>query len=199
MEQKTPEWFDIRKGKITASNMSAVLAKGRGGGESKTRKTYMLNLLAERLSGMPQETYCDAAMRWGTEQEPFARDAYEASTLSVVEQVGFVEVDDMLGMSPDGLIDVNGGLEIKCGNTTTHIRWLLENRVPPEHIQQIQSSIWMSNREWWDFCSFDPRLPQRPIFIKRAYRDEKKIVEIEANVQQFIEEMLELEKLIKKG
>jgi len=190
MPQRSDEWSAVKCGKISASNMSDVLAKGQG----KTRRAYMMRLLAERISGIPQENYQNSAMLWGVENEPLAKEAYEASTLNVTEQVGFIEVDAFLGCSPDGLIGDDGGVEIKCPNTSTHLEYILAGKVPPEYICQIQSTLWMTGRVWWDFVSFDPRIPdKRRLFVVRAERDEAKIQEIEIGVKLFIEEMLELD------
>ena len=194
MEQGTPEWHAVKCGKVSASNISCVMAKGRGNAESKTRKSYLMRLLAERISGLPQDTYTNGAMQWGIETEPQARAAYEFETLNAVEQVGFVEVDAYVGCSPDGLIDADGGVEIKCPNTTTHLQYLLDGTMPAEYVCQIQSTLWMTGRQWWDFVSFDPRIPNsKCLFVVRVERDEAKIKEIAIGVEIFIEELKELE------
>lgn len=197
--QRSPEWYAVKCGKIGASSMSDVLAKGRGNSESKTRKGYMVRLLAERLSGMPQETYCNSAMQWGIDTEPQAKEAYEADTLTAIQEVGFIELSDFVGCSPDGLVGDDGLVEIKCPNTTTHIQYLLDNRMPPEYIDQVQTQLWVCNRVWCDFVSFDPRLTVRPYWTIRVERDEDKIKEIKIGTELFISEMFELEERIKKG
>lgn len=194
MQQGTPEWFAVKCGKISASNMSAVLAKGQG----KTRGAYMMKVLAERLSGVPQESYTNAAMQWGIDTEPMAREAYEAATLNVVQQVGFIECSEILGCSPDGLIGDDGGVEIKCPNTATHLQYILDGKLPSEYACQIQSTLWMTGRKWWDFVSFDPRIQGKSrLFHIRVERDEAKINEIEIGVELFIQELKELEAKIK--
>ena len=199
MEQRTDEWYTVKCGKIGASSMSDVMAKGRGNSESKTRRAYMVRLIAERLSGQPQETYQNAAMQWGIDTEPQAREAYEADTLNVVEQVGFVEASEFLGCSPDGLVGDDGILEIKCPNTTTHIEYLLSDRLPPEYVNQVQSQLWITGRKKCYFVSYDPRLTVRPYFCVVVERDETKIKEIAIETEIFISELLELEAKIKKG
>lgn len=195
MEQRSPEWYAIKCGKISASSMSAVLAKGQG----KARKAYMLKLLAERLSGIPQNTYCNSSMEWGIEIEPQARQAYEEATLTVTETVGFVEANEFLGCSPDSLINSNGGLEIKCPDSSTHIQYILANKAVTEYNCQVQSNLWITEREWWDFVSFDPRIISRPFWKIRVYRDEQYINTIKEEVKVFIDEMLKLESQIKGG
>lgn len=193
MQQGTPEWYAAKCGRISASNMDAVLAKGQG----KTRKAYLMRLLAERLSGIPQETYQNGAMQWGIETELLAREFYELDTLTAVEQVGFIEVNEYLGCSPDGLIGDDGGVEFKCPLTSTHIQYLLDGGMPAEYKKQIQSSLWMTGRKWWDFVSFDPRLPLKSrLFCVRVERDEKLIKEIQIEVELFVEELKELERKI---
>ena len=153
--QKSPEWRQVRCGKIGASDISDVLAKGQG----KTRKTLMLRVLAERLSGIPQETYCNSAMDWGTEHEPFARNMYEMETSCSVKQVGFVEWDEYAGCSPDGLVGDDGLVEIKCPNTSTHLSYILANKMPATYVNQVQAQMWVAERKWCDFVSYDPRVP----------------------------------------
>jgi len=196
IEQRTPEWFAVRLGKVTSSCMADVLAKGRGNQPSKTRHNYMVRLIAERLSGQPQPTYCNGAMEWGIQTEPAAREAYEADTMTVVQQVGFVELNEYVGCSPDGFVGDDGLIEIKCGNTTTHLNWILENRMPPEYINQVQSQLFITGRKYCHFISFDPRLTVRPYWMIEVKRDENKITEIKEGVEKFTAEMLELEKKI---
>ena len=156
----------------------------------------MLNLIAERLSGISQNGYVNAAMEWGIENEPHARNAYEMETGNLVTEIGFVELNEYVGCSPDGLIGDDGMVEIKCPNTSTHIEYILDGRVPPEYVLQIQTQLWVANRHWNDFVSFDPRVPCRSLFIVRAERDESKIAEIQDAVDVFVKEMNELERQI---
>jgi putative phage-type endonuclease len=195
--QRSPEWRKIRCGKIGASDMSAVLAKGKSGGESKTRKTLMFRVLAERLSGIPQETYCNSAMKWGTEHEPYARNLYEMEMSCSVKQVGFVEWDEYAGCSPDGFVGEDGLVEIKCPNTSTHLSYILANRMPPEYFIQVQSQMWITERRWCDFVSYDPRIPCKAFWMIRVERDMKKIIKIQDNVMWFIDELKEFEKQIR--
>ena len=195
MEQGSPEWFAVKCGKVSASNISSVMAKGKG----ITRKNYMMRLLAERLSGIPQETYTNGAMQWGIDTEPLAREAFEADNLEVVEQVGFIEINDYLGCSPDGLIGDDCGVEIKCPNTATHLGYILDNKPVADYRDQIQGTLWMTGRKSWYLVSFDPRVPSRPLWQIRIERDEKRIKEIADEVEIFTSEMLELIEKIKKG
>lgn len=193
-EQGSEEWLAARAGVVTASNFSKVLASGRGGGESKIRRGYMVQLLAERLTGLPQETFTNAAMQWGTEHEPQARALYELLTDEEVIQVGLCLMTDDVGASPDGLIGDCGGVEIKCPNTTTHIETILSGKMPPEHRPQVQGCMYVTGRDWWDFVSFDPRMPtDKQLFTVRVERDAEYISKLDEAVQEFLRELNELQ------
>jgi putative phage-type endonuclease len=194
-EQRSPEWYAVRCGKVSASSISDVLAKGKG----ITRNKYLRRLVAERITGLTKETYCNGAMEWGIQTEPEARDYYENLNFVNVQQVGFVEVNEYLGCSPDGLIGEDGLIEIKCPDSDTHLTYLEEGRMPPEYVTQVQGQLWITGLKWCDFMSYDPRFTCRPAFIIRVERDEYKIQEIAEGVGQFIEEMKELERRIRNG
>ena len=192
--QHSHEWFEARVGHVTGSEMSAVLNFLKRGGESAERRNYRFKIASELLTGVGQgEGYVSAAMDWGNEQEPFARGAYEVRTDSQVKQVGFVLHDTIpfFGGSPDGLVDDDGGLELKCPETTTHLKWMLDDVVPEEHRDQMYSYMALTGRRWWDFASFDPRPmdPRYHLFIKRLDWDDKRIGEIEDGVKQFLSEI----------
>jgi len=159
MEQGSIEWFQERAGKATASRFKDIIATIKSG-EAAVRRNYKAQLVVERLTGVAQETYTNAAMQYGTETEPLARIAYEFRTDNKVSEVGFIQHKELLaGCSPDGLIGTDGGVEIKCPfQSAVHIETLL-NGMPKEHMAQIQGTLWITGRSWWDFVSFDPRLP----------------------------------------
>jgi len=184
--QGSDEWLSARLGKITASCFSDVLCKGSG------RYTYMLKLAAERLTGQTQKSYTNGAMQMGTETEPEARAYYEALNNVTVKQVGFIELDEDTGGSPDGLVNEDGIIEIKCPNSTTHIATILSNKMPTEHNSQAQGLLWISGRQWCDFISFDPRMKDRKFWSIRIYRDEKHIMILQEAVKQFVKELHEL-------
>lgn len=192
MMQLSPEWFAARCGRATASRFADVLSKIKTG-EAASRRNYKAQLVCERLTGVPAESYTNAAMQWGIDTEPQGREAYEALTGNIVEQVAFVPHPLLMaGASPDGLIDADGGLEIKCPNTAQHIDALL-NGMPPEHIPQIQGGMWLTGRKWWDFVSFDPRMPERlQLYVQRIPRSDTYIALLEAEVRAFLGEVDEL-------
>lgn len=193
-EQGTPEWYACRAGIPTASEFDTVLAKGKGGGESKTRRTYMLKLIGERLTGAPMYSYSNDHMERGKEMEQEARDLY--SLLSEVElvRVGFMRRGDA-GASPDSLVGDNGLLEIKTKLAHLQLECLLNDELPSEHRAQCQGQLWISGREWLDFVSYWPGLP---LFGKRVFRDEPYIARLKVEVDAFNSEMLELIERVKQ-
>lgn len=193
MEQRTEEWFSARLGKVTASRVADVLAKIKSG-ESASRKNYKMELVVQRLTGKPQESFTNAAMEWGTEQEPFARMAYEAHTGTFVKEEGFVDHPTIegFGCSPDGLVG-EGLIEIKCPNTANHIETVLENKAPSKYIPQMQCQMACTGAKWCDFVSFDPRVPEDlQLFVVRVERDQEYIDSMEVEVKQFLSEVLDL-------
>jgi putative phage-type endonuclease len=191
MEQRTEEWFAARIGKVTASRVADVIAKTKSG-YSASRDNYMAQLICERLTGQQGESFTNAAMTWGTETEPLARSAFEAYADVMVEEVGFVPHPsiEMSGASPDGLVGLFGMLEIKCPNTATHIDTLLTQTVPGKYITQMQWQMRCCERQWCEFVSFDPRLPQDlQLFVKRVEFDPEYVAMLEKEIIQFLAEL----------
>ena len=191
VEQRSPEWFASRLGKVTASRVADVIAKTKSG-YSASRDNYMAQLICERLTGQQGESFTNAAMTWGTETEPLARSAFEAYADVMVEEVGFVPHPsiEMSGASPDGLVGLFGMLEIKCPNTATHIDTLLSQTVPGKYITQMQWQMRCCERQWCEFVSFDPRLPQDlQLFVKRVEFDPEYVAMLEKEVIQFLAEL----------
>jgi len=191
MDQQSEEWFAARLGKVTASRVADVIARTKTG-PSASRANYMAELVAERLTGTRGESFTNAAMQWGADQEPEARLAYEFRTDAVVDLIGFVEHPSILmsGASPDGLIGSDGLVEIKCPNTATHIETLLTGVIPGKYETQMLWQMACTGRAWCDFTSFDPRLPEEMrLFVKRFDRDDKRIAEMEEQVREFLFEL----------
>jgi len=195
--QGSDAWFAERAGCATASRASDILAKIKTG-EALTRRKYRIQVCTERLTGIPVQGYKSAAMQWGTDTEPMARLAYEARTGSLVIQTGFIKHTTIpfCGASPDGLLDNDGLIEIKCPESTTHITWLEEGRVPPEHLPQLNFQMWVTGRSYVDFVSYDPRFPPNlQLMIVRTKRDDAFIATLAAEVKQFL---LECDQLVEK-
>lgn len=188
MEQGTEDWFRARMGIPTASEFSTVMAKGIKGGESKTRRTYMLRLAGEILTGEPAETYSNGHMERGKVMEAEAREHYAFITCVEPEQVGFIRNGEK-GCSPDSLVGDVGMLEIKTALPHILIDKLLRDDFPPEHKAQTQGALWVAEREWIDLVVYWPKLP---LFSKRAYRDETYIKTMADAVNQFNTELAEI-------
>lgn len=191
IEQGSPEWFAARAGKVTASRVADVIAKTKTG-YGASRANYAAQLVAERLTGRVEQGFTNAAMQWGTDQEPFAREAYEYQAGIFVDQVGFIDHPTiaMTGASPDGLIGADGMVEIKCPNTATHIETLLSGKIPAKYQTQMAWQMACAGRAWCDFVSFDPRLPSHmSLFVQRYDRDDALIAELEREVSLFLAEV----------
>jgi putative phage-type endonuclease len=191
MDQLSPEWFAARCGKVTASRISDVIAKTRNGWGAG-RKNYAAELIAERLSGVSAPGFSNAAMQWGTDTEPQARQVYQEARLVSVEEIGFVDhpAIEMSGASPDGLIGDDGLVEIKCPNTATHIDTLLGSSLPDKYRVQMLWQMACTGRKWCDFASYDPRLPEpMQLYVERVVRDDERIAELEALVADFLAEV----------
>jgi len=181
----------LRAGKVTASRVVDVLSKVKSG-ESAGRKNLKMDLVAERLTGKPTDSFTNSAMQWGTEQEPFARIAYEAYRNLFVEQIPFMDhpTIEWFGCSPDGLVGEDGLIEIKCPSTTTHIEYLQEGKPPSRYVPQMMAQMACTGRKWCDFASFDPRMPEElQLFVVRLNRDDAYIQEMEAEVKKFLDEV----------
>lgn len=189
--QGSPDWFALRCGRVTASRVSDVIAKTKTGWGA-SRANYMAQLVAERLTGVVQESYTNAAMQWGTDMEPEARNAYSFYADADVVAVGFIDHPkiSMTGASPDGLVGDDGLVEIKCPNTATHIETLLDGAVPAKYVTQMQWQMACAGRKWCDFASFDPRMPEEMrLFVQRVPRDDRQIAEIEHAIVAFLAEV----------
>lgn len=188
-EQRSEEWYQARLGKVTSSNFATILSIGR--------KIYMMKLLAERMTGIPYENYSAKWMDDGSELEPQAREYYEKVRNIEVEQVGFVDIGD-IGSSPDGFVGDEGMIEIKCPFPSTHLGYILRGKFPIEYKAQVQGQLWVCERKWTDFISYDPRVKNRPIWIFREKRNENYIKEISTKVNIFVDELKTIEEKLKK-
>jgi putative phage-type endonuclease len=199
MIQGTEEWFAARIGKVTASRISDVVAKIKNGDPAASRKNYAAELMLERVTGQRAPGFVNAAMTFGIETEPLARLAYSLHKALDIEEVGFIDHPTVLrsGASPDGLVGLHGMVESKCPNTATHIAWAIAGVVPAEHVLQMQWQMACAGKDWNDFVSFDPRMPEgQQLFIRTLYRDnelieklEKQVVEFDAEVEKLVADL----------
>ena len=200
IEQGTPEWHQLRLGKVTASRVADILAQTRTG-PSASRQNYLIELALQRSTGMIEPSYTNAAMEWGTQTEPQARVAYEVETGNFVDQVAFIDHPTIawFGCSPDGLVGDDALIEIKSPNSSTHWEYFKAKKPPQKYVIQMQTQLCVTGRKWCDFVSFDPRMPARSqLLIVRVERDEAFIAEIEEKVKQFLSEV-EVEVNLMKG
>lgn len=191
MEQRTDEWFAARCGKVTASALHKVMARTKTGWGAD-RENYMAQLVTERLTGRPADSFSNAAMQWGIETEAQARAAYAFHVDENPVEIGFLDHPRiaMSGASPDGLVGLSGMLEIKCPNTLTHIGTLDGAPIDRKYIYQMQWQMACAERDWCDFVSFDPRLPPAmQLHIQRVERDDALLAELEAGVFEFLAEV----------
>jgi putative phage-type endonuclease len=188
VEQGSSEWFAARLGRATASHFGDIMAKVKNG-EAAARKNYRAQLVAERLTGNREETFQTSAMVWGTETEPLARLRYSLKSGNDAEECGFFAHETLeAGASPDGLINTDGLLEIKCPNSATHIETLRKQTVPYQYYWQVIGQIWITGRNWCDFVSFDPRMPANAqYFCIRVWRDMEKINQLQTEVADFLD------------
>jgi len=195
-EQGTEGWFADRLGKVTASRLADVLAKTKTS-YSASRNNYMTQLVLETVTQTRAESYTNFSMAWGTEQEPFARAAYEAKTGQMVEEVGFLPhpTISLAGASPDGLVGDDGMVEIKCPSTSTALEcWLTQsqggNPVDSKYFAQMQWQMRCADRSWCDYVVFDPRMPAKAqLFVTRVMRDDAWLTVAEEEVTKFLAEM----------
>lgn len=191
-EQRTPEWLQLRCGKVTASRVADILEAIKKG-EAASRKNYRAEIIAETLTGQPTpEKFLGYEVQWRIDTEQFARAAYELECNATVDSPNFAVHPRIprFGASADGLVGEDGMVEFKCPATATHLAYILNGVTPAEYQPQMLSEMACYERQWCDFVSFDPRLPRHlQLFVRRFLRDETRIAEIEQKVEKFLAEV----------
>lgn len=193
-EQGSEQWLRDRLGHLTASRMADVLATTKSG-VSASRKNYMAQLVAERLTGTKQESFTNSAIEWGTSHEPLARAEYEILRDCFVEQDGFIKhpTIEWCGASCDGFVYDDGLVEIKCPNTATHIDYLIGKKPPTKYLPQMALQLACTGRKWVDFVSYDPRMPEKHrLFVVRYMPDPAYLEKIETEARLFLTEVEEM-------
>lgn len=178
-QQGTPEWLDIRKGKLTGSNAQAIASNGKG------LETLAYEIMAESYS-KNTERYTNEDMERGHELEDMARNLYTLETGNVVKQVGFVERDEYVGCSPDGIIGEEGGLEIKCPNDKNHLYTAITGEYDKKYYWQVQMTLLITGRQWWDLVFFNPNLPKE-LLITRLIPESQAFDKLEKGLGKGIE------------
>ena len=186
-EQRTDEWYAIRRGKMSASNAETIIANGKG------LETYIYNLMAEYYSSAEKENYINADMQRGIDLEPEAKIEFQFYTGLDIKEVGCVELNDYILASPDGLIGNDGLIEIKCPNDSVYFKLLLSNNIKPEYIAQMQMQMYVTDRQYCYFVSYNPNF-EKSLYIKKINRDEEMIDELKKGLErgtQLIKEIKE--------
>lgn len=199
--QRTAEWFEARTGCLTASAVADILTSKKTGKYNKSRESLMNTIIAERVSGNARDNFTSAAMQWGIDHEDEARTAYEVHTGNLVELTGFIPHPEVkyLGASPDGLIDDDGILEIKCPNPATHISYLRGGVVPEEYRPQVLLQLVVTGRKWCDFVSYDPRAKELAFFCVRWAPTQEERDALLEECKKFLEETEEVLKKLKEN
>ena len=191
-EQGSVEWLMERSGHVTASRFKDVLDFTKAGKPGSKRSAYLWEVVIERITGKPTQHYTSTAMEHGTQYEPMARMAYSARTGAFVTETGFRKHPTLqwVGGSPDGLVEPDGGFEAKCPfNSANHLQCFLTG-MPEDHMAQVQGLMWLFGAKWWDFVSFDPRMPEPlNIYVQRIERDDAYIANMEAAIIVFLAEV----------
>ena len=190
-EQRTEDWYNIRKGKMTASNADTIIANGKG------LETYIYNLMAEYYSSAEKENYINADMQRGIDLEPEARLEFEFYTDLDVQEVGFVEYNDFIGVSPDGLVGDDGLIEIKCPNDSIYFKLLLSNNIKPEYIAQMQMQMYVTDRQYCYFVSYNPNF-EKSLYIKKISRDEEMIEKLKKGLERGTQLIKEIKEKFRK-
>jgi predicted phage-related endonuclease len=191
-DQRSPEWFAAKVGRLGGSGAKDMLATIKSG-EAAARRDLRVRLAAERITGVSQEDdYINAAMQRGIDLEPVARAAYEVASGYLVRQTGFLSHTELLaGCSLDGDVDDFAGIvEIKAPKSATHLGYLRAQCLPPHYLPQVLHNLWVSGARWCDFISYDDRFPEPlQLFVHRVPRDEFQIVIYERTVRAFLSEV----------
>ena len=189
VEQQTDEWFLAKLARLSSSHMSEVQSSGTG------RRSYMLKLLEEKFTGIPIKSgFKNKWMDYGNEHEGQARSYYELREAVDVQQVGFLEISPDIGLSPDGLVGRQGGVEIKCRSLGVQLDTLHAGKMPPQERHQINFSLWATGRKWWDYVSFCPIIPgDNKYFKQRIHSSPVIMTEVRNEVVRFLNDMTNLE------
>lgn len=177
--QGTEEWLKLRLGKFTASSAQAIANNGKG------LETVVFEKVAEILTGKEKEAYTNGDIERGHQLEEMARSAYELEKGTPVKKVGFIEIDEYRGCSPDGLVGEDGLVEIKCKNDVNFVRMLIEPKIDPEHHWQMQMQLFLTGRSWCDYVVFNPNFP-KSIIVVRVERDKDAIAKLNLGLNEGI-------------
>lgn len=191
IEQRSPEWYAIRLGRLTGSDFHTFL------GNSETKKNKLLQKACEKITGkIEEEHYISPDMQRGIDLEDEAVFLYEMQTGKEVKKVGFIELDEFCGCSPDGLVDEDGIVECKAPKDSVFVKQVIEDKIKPEYYTQIQYNLYISDRKWCDYLAYNKNFK---LFIKRFERDDEYIEKIKHAKEESVETIKEnIEKFNKR-
>lgn len=192
MPQKSKEWFEVKKGKLGASHAQCIQAQGKG------LETYILELMSENYSSAERESYINSHMERGNELEEQARSIYELETGNEVSEVGFIEYDDYVGCSPDGLVGEDGLMEIKCPSDKVYFQYLLDGIVDKKYYYQMQMQMMITGRNWCDYVVYNPNY-KKSIIIKRIEKDNEAFNKLFKGFEIAKHKINEIKKTLKEG
>jgi len=201
MEQRSPEWYAIKAGKVSAGRVHDIITRTRSGDYTAQRQARLTDILLERLTGELTQIPVTRAMQWGIDMEAAARDAYSAAVGVLIDEIGWAPhpTIELAGCSPDGLVGDDGLVEIKCMLSHNHLDALLERRPAPEYFTQMQWQMACTQRAWCDYVCYDPRFPAKmQLMIVRIPRDDKFIATAEDEVRKFLSEVDEKQKMLEE-
>ncbi len=194
MRQRSEEWILARAGNVTGSRLKDIVKLSTKGKPLKPYFDYLAEIVAERLTSEPVSKSHGLAGKWGTDVEEYALAMYEVKMAVICQDIGFAKHPSIewVGVSPDSFVGDDGGVEIKCPiNSAVHLTTIINQTMPEEHIPQVQGCMWVTDRKWWDFVSFDPRMPDHlQLFVQRIARDEAYIHDMERMVKEFLANVL---------
>jgi hypothetical protein len=185
-------WLPARVGVLTGSVFGKAIAKTKDGKWAASRKDLLFEKLAERLTGVAADHFVTPAMQWGLDHEAGAKGLIEASQGIFVDKAGFClhPTIEFFGATPDGFIDTDGVLEIKCPTTKTHLTYLCNKKVPSEYVPQMLAELACAGRRWALFASYDPRMPPaQQLFLTRFEPTADAIAECEEQAKEFLKEL----------
>lgn len=188
--QRSEEWYKIRIGKITGSDFHTLMGNG------ETKKKLLLKKAVERITGKPQgDELKNSDIQRGVDLEDTARTYYEMETGNTVNQVGFIQLNEYVGCSPDGLIGMDGILEIKCPRATTFLSHYLDDSIEKQYYTQIQFNMMITGAKWCDFVRYNEDFP---LYIKRVKADKEYQCRIRERLSECIKEIEEIIKNFKE-
>jgi len=171
-QQGSDEWHLIRSGRIGGTSCAALLTNGRGpNGMGAGAQSLVYRKAAEYITGPADDTYISPAMLRGTQLEPIARRRYEQEYFCTVDEVGYISQGEYLGVSPDGLIGKDGGLEIKCPGADEFLRFFDTRDMEKKYYIQVQWNLYISRRQWWDFAYYHPEFSPIDLIVERFKPD----------------------------